>query len=234
MLIRKYPDHSSFTLFKRTISAQIHFLGLMLAGAGWVVLCGLAAKNPDAKHFWACFTFGLTSILVFGSSTLYHFLGDGFKISPWLDKLLETLDHFAIYLFIAGTYTPVLLNAIAEPWANLLLVGIWGIAIFGVLYTYFKPRLPNWAKHRFVYTGIFLVMGWLAIFRVKELVENLSPFGLIFLVAGGLSYSIGAVIYATKRPQLFVGIFGFHELWHIMVLLGYGFHYFVILNFYWN
>lgn len=180
----------------------------------------------------ACLLFGLTSILVFGVSTVYHFISDGYVITPKLELMLEDLDHFAIFLFIAGTYTPVLLNVIAPPWREYLLAAIWIVGLSGIVYTRYKPRLPRWAQHRFVYTSIFLLMGWTLLVRIGEAWAAMSPQTTLLLLAGGIAYSIGAVVYATKWPNPIRNVFGFHEIWHCFVLLGYGCHYFMVLSFY--
>jgi hemolysin III len=159
-------------------------------------------------------------------------MGDGFQISKKLERRMEDFDHFAIFLFIAGTYTPFILNVIDPPWNSILLTVIWTVGAAGIVYTHLRPKLPKWAQHRMVYTGIFVLMGWTLVIRLGEALNHLSASGAFLLVAGGLSYTIGAVIYALKRPNLIPGVFGFHELWHVMVLAGYGFHYFLILNFY--
>ncbi len=96
----------------------------------------------------------------------------------------------------------------------------------------YSARLPQWARHRFFYTGIFLLMGWLLLIRIGEIFNNLSWSSLALLGAGALSYSVGALIYACKRPNIWKGVFGFHELWHVMVVFGYTFHYLLVLNFY--
>jgi hemolysin III len=218
--------------WKRTIAAQLHLIGCIAAMLGLVVLLHYTIAHNDRDQILASLAFGIPGILVFGASALYHFLSDGSLISARLDKWLEDLDHFAIYLFIAGSYTPVLMNTVAQPWRAIMLIGVWAVAISGILYTHFKPRLPLWAQHRFVYTSIFVLMGWLLLIRLAEVFHNLSGLGIFLLAGGGLAYTIGAVIYATKRPRLFADVFGFHELWHIMVMIGFGFHYFLILDFY--
>jgi hemolysin III len=230
--IQKFPDHSLKTFLRRTVSAQLHLIGFLFALVGLFFLVHYADKNVNKYHFWSCLVFGLTSLGVFGVSTVYHVMSDGFKISDQLQKRMEDLDHFAIFLFIAGTYTPFIVNAIRAPWDYILLCLIWGIGIAGIIYTHFRPVLPQWARHRFVYTGIFVLMGWTLLIRLGEAFSYLSSLGIFLLVAGGLSYTFGAVIYATKWPDPFKDVFGFHEIWHIMVILGFGFHYFLILNFY--
>ncbi len=145
---------------------------------------------------------------------------------------MDDLDHVAIFLFIAGTYTPFVINAISEPLNHILLGLIWTIAMGGIIYTRLRPTLPGWARHRFVNTGIFVLMGWIGIAYSHEALGHMNAREVFFLVSGGVTYTVGAVIYALKRPNLFHGVFGFHELWHLMVLIGFGFHYFMILDFY--
>ncbi len=232
MLIYKRKNHNWVNLLKRTVAAQSHFIALIASIIGTVILMKYASLRDSPTHFWACLIFGISSSLVFATSSLYHFLSDGYRLHPGLMKWLENFDHFSIYIFIAGSYTTVLINAVYSSWATILLVAVWTIAGIGILYTHFKPRLPRWAQHRITYTSLFLIMGWLALIRIGEIFENLSDTGAALLVLGGLSYSIGAVIYATKKPQLWKNVFGFHELWHVMVMIGFGFHYFLMLGFY--
>lgn len=181
----------------------------------------------------ACVAFGVTGIGVFAASTFYHFLSDGFEISNRLRQFVKDLDHSSIFLFIAGTYTPFIINIFTPPWDQILMVLIWTIGIFGVAYVFLRRSLPTWAKNRFIYTGIFLLMGWTLLIRLGEALEHMTSTAIFLLIAGGLSYSFGAVVYATKRPDPFHGTFGFHEIWHVMVIMGAVFHYFLILNFYW-
>ncbi|PWU22238.1 MAG: hypothetical protein C5B49_01260, partial [Bdellovibrio sp.] len=119
---------------KNTIAAQIHLLGLIAAVVGLIILLRVARLNPDFSHFWACLIFGSTGILVFAASTVYHFMKDGFRVSQKLENLLEDLDHFAIYLFIAGTYTPFILNAVSPPGSHVLLWVIWLIGLGGICF----------------------------------------------------------------------------------------------------
>jgi hemolysin III len=230
-MISRRPDHSLSRLLKSTIAAQIHFLTALLAIAGLVLLLPVASRlGPE--HFWGTLLFGLTALLVFGVSATYHFVSDGYEVEPALEEFMERLDHWAIYLFIAGSYTPFLINVIASPWKEILLVAIWAMAIIGILYTAFRERLPRWAQSRFVYTLVFVLMGWTLIVRIGEVWARLPATGMTLLLGGAASYSIGAVVYATKRPKLFAGVFGFHELWHVFVSVGYLLHYAMIRAFY--
>jgi hemolysin III len=231
MSVRLKSDHTFPLLLKRTVSAQLHLLGSVLMILGSLYLLPLA-RAAGSLHYWACFSFLVSGTLVFSTSAIYHFLGDGFELSPRMFRLLENLDHFGIYLFIAGTYSPFILGTISSSWRIPLLITIWVIAIVGILYTWSKPRLPKILQHRAVYTFMFVLMGWTIVIRLGEVLSALSWGKLFLLVAGGMSYSLGAVVYATRRPRLFEGFFGYHELWHALVLLGAGFHYFLIFSFY--
>ncbi len=230
--VNRHPEHNFIFFIKKTVSAQLHLLGAILAVIGLMFLLFFSARVDGPEHFISCSIFGITGILVFGSSALYHFFSDGFVISPQLEKLLNDFDHFSIYLFIAGTYTPFLINSVEGEWKYILLFMIWVIALLGIIYSYFKPRFPKWAQHRMISTGIFLLMGWTLVIRWAEIYSTLSALEFNLLLAGGISYSIGAIIYAFEWPDLFKGVFGYHEIWHIMVMLGFGFHYFLILCFY--
>jgi hemolysin III len=216
---------------KLTISAQLHFVAAILACVGLGFLTFYSSQFGP-QNLAAVIIFGITGIMVFGSSALYHFFSDGFLISPELEKRLNDFDHFSIYLFIAGTYTPFLINSVKPPWSHYLLFFIWFLALLGIFYSYFKPKLPKWAQHRFIYTGIFLAMGWTLVLRWSEIYGTLSSIQFGLALAGGLSYSIGAAVYAFEWPDFYRGVFGFHEIWHLFVMAGFGFHYFLILGFY--
>lgn len=230
--IRKYEDHSFKQLFKRTVSAQLHLIGFIGGVIGLIVLAQASFNHPDPRHFWACLAFGITGLCVFGASTFYHFVADGYQISHAFDRWLHHLDHFSIYLFIAGTYTPFILNVISPPWDTYLLVGIWSIAIIGIAYTSLHPVLPRLLQHRYISTSIYVLMGWALLVRAPETFEKTTMQSGLLLVAGGLSYTFGAIIYAIKKPNPFPGWFGFHEIWHVAVMMGFTFHYFLILGFY--
>jgi hemolysin III len=234
MSIRRYKDASFKSFFKRTIAAQIHFIGFLAAVVGFLVLALFSWLHLSRIDTVAVLIFSFTSILVFSASATYHFLSDGYHLSPGLKKWLRNLDHFSIYLFIAGSYTPILLTALTSPAKENLLVIVWSIAVSGIIYTLVRPKLPLWAQHRMVYTLIFVLMGWTILPYMNVVARSLSAVGFFLFLAEGASYTIGAVIYATKRPKLLVGVFGFHELWHFTVLMGAVFHYFLILDIYWR
>ena len=150
MSIETHEQLTFTILLKRTISAQLHFIGFMAALVGLGVLMQAISTTQSFGHIAANLIFGITAIILFGASSLYHFLSDGFKLSPKLLRALKNFDHFSIYLFIAGTYTPVLFNSVSPWWRNFLLILVWGIAISGIIYTWKKPKLPKWAQSRYI------------------------------------------------------------------------------------
>jgi hemolysin III len=137
--------------------------------------------------------------------------------------LLRKLDHLAIYLLIAGTYTPICLFYLPGAWRTALLATIWVLAAAGMAVKLFIIKAPRW-----ITAGVYLVMGWLGVVAIGEVLGH-APVGmLLWLLAGGLFFSVGAAIYITKRPDPYPGRFGFHEIWHIFVVLG-AFSHFVIM-----
>lgn len=231
MKISRRDDCTPFLFFKRTVAAQMHLVTFFVALIGLSILLPLASTKGQL-HYWGTLVFGVSSMMVFGISAVYHFMIDGLKLCPAFTEMMEKLDQYAIYIFIAGTYTPFLLNALQSPWREILMISIWVIALVGIFYTAFRHKLPLWAQSRVVYTSVFLLMGWTMVVRIGEIITNLSSLGLWLLVGGALAYSIGAVVYITRKPKLFEGLFGFHELWHGFVTIGFLFHYFMIMNFY--
>ncbi|NCN28368.1 hemolysin III family protein [bacterium] len=231
MKISRRHDSSPKVFFKRTIAAQIHLITFFFTIVGLGYLLPLTKPHGELQY-WGSVLYGVTSMMVFGTSAMYHFLHDGFHLGPNLTELMEKLDQFAIYLFIAGSYTPFIINVIAPPWKNILIISVWSLALIGILYTLFRHKLPLWAQSRVFYTGVFVLMGWTIVVRLGEVIDRASTETIAFLVGGALAYSVGAIVYATKKPKLWEGFFGFHELWHVFVTLGFALHYCMVLNFY--
>lgn len=230
-LFKRKPRENEHPYFLRTIAAQIHFVGVVLVFVGAAYLLPSAYRVGQAE-FWASLAFILGGLFVFVVSSSYHFLDERFRLSPRLEIALENLDHVSIYLFIAGSYTPVLVTSVEQPWRSLLLYGIWSFALIGIIYTNFRHRLPKFLQSRLVYTGCFLLMGWTVLIRFDAVLDTLSSEGMFYLLAGGAAYTLGALFYALKWPKLFEGLFGFHELWHLLVLVGSSFHFFMIYSLY--
>jgi len=191
-----------------------HGIGLALSIAGFVVLLVLAMVRGTAWHIVACSVYGASLICLYAASTLYHM-----AISPQLKRGLKVFDHSAIYLLIAGTYTPFLLLNLRGPWGWSLFGVIWGLAFAGVL---FKLWFVNHFER--VSTGVYVAMGWLVVIAAKPVLVHVPPLTLIWLVAGGLLYSLGVVFYVWRRLPYS------HAVWHVFVLGGSICHYFAVLR----
>jgi len=191
-----------------------HGVGLLLSVAGFVVLLVLAILRGTAWHIVACSVYGASLIALYSASTLYHAV-----LSPRLKRALRVFDHSAIYLLIAGTYTPFLLLNLRGPWGWAIFGVIWGLAVAGVFFKlWFVDRVPRLS------TALYLAMGWLVIIAAKPVLAHVPLTILLWLLAGGLFYSIGVIFYAWKRLPYN------HAVWHLFVLAGSTCHYFAVLR----
>lgn len=204
---------------REPFSGLSHLAGAGLSVAGMVVLLVLARGKP--WHVTSFAVYGGSLVLLYLSSAVYHLLPVGPR---WVKRLLA-VDQAAIYFLIAGTYTPLCLTALRGAWGWSLFGVVWGLAVTGVILRFAWRRAPHWLC--FV---LYLVMGWLCVIAAPPLAKALHPAALGWLVAGGLVYTLGAVVFATERPRLWPGIFGSHDLWHVMVLGGSACHFVVMLH----
>jgi hemolysin III len=177
----------------------------IIAGIVLVTLAqGAAAK-------WSSTVFVLTSMLLFGNSALYH----RFSWRPRVKLLLKRIDHANIFLLIAGTYTPLAVLALPPEQGTLLLVLVWGGALLGIGFRVFWIGAPRW-----LYVPLYLALGWGAVAYLGEIARG--TFATMVLIAtGGLFYTVGAIMYAMKRPNPWPGRFGFHELFHLCTVLAF-------------
>jgi hemolysin III len=200
--------------------------GLTHLAAAAAAILGLAAILWAGQHdLWkevSLLVYGLSLVLMFSASATYHLV----KAGPEVTAFLRKLDHSAIYLLIAGTYTPICLHFFSGFWRWGLLGTVWAIALVGVTVKLFIIKAPRW-----VTAGVYLVMGWLSILAVQEIVRTLPVSALVWLVMGGLFFTVGAVVYIRKWPDFYPGVFGFHEVWHIFVILGCLSHFILIAGF---
>ena len=195
------------------LNSITHGIGLALSIAGFIVLLVLAATKGSAWQIVSCAIYGTTLVALYAASTLYH----GIPI-PNFKRLLRTLDHSAIYLLIAGTYTPFLLVNLRGPWGWTLLGIVWTLALAGIaLKFWFVDRLP------ILSTLVYLLMGWLALVAIKPLIAAVPHSGLAWLLAGGALYSFGVVFYASKKIPYA------HTIWHVFVIGGSICHYVAVL-----
>lgn len=201
------------------------FNGLSHLAAAMVALPGaiaLATSGGDTPiRLAALLVYGLSLVGMFLASGLYHSLGG----SPRRMAMLRKADHAAIYLLIAGTYTPFCALAFQGFWQWGLLAIIWTLAIIGIGLKLFILDTPRWLT-----AGVYLGMGWLGLAAVGEFLKRLPPEVLVWVGLGGLFYTLGAVVYITKKGDFFPGKFGFHEVWHIFVILGAAAHFVAVAS----
>lgn len=187
-----------------------HFAGALLGIAGLVLLL---VRGTGPLETTAFAIYGGTLILMFATSSLHH-------VAHREDGFFRRLDMTAIYLFIAGTYTPVCLLAVPPAWGIPMLVVIWTLAFAGIVLRWTIPKTPRW-----VTAGLYLGMGWMAVVGIVPLVRALGWGPVALMVAGGLVYTVGAVVYARKRPDPLPNYVGYHGLWHLFVMGGAAFHF---------
>lgn len=203
------------TLGEEIANSVSHGAALVAAIVGAPFLI-LAARDLGATHIVASSVFAATMILLYLASTLYHSFRPGRA-----KRVLRILDHSAIYLFIAGSYTPFALGALGGPWGWTLFGIVWMLAVIGTVLKSF-----NRLSHPWLSTGFYLVMGWLVLIAAVPLVERVPLPGLVLLAAGGIAYTAGVVFYALDS-RLRYG----HAVWHGFVAAGSGCHFFAVLNY---
>jgi hemolysin III len=200
-------------VYEELLNSITHGFGLALSVAGFLVLLALSIMRGDAWHVAGCSIFGATLIFLYGASTLYH----SFQ-ALHLRRVLRTLDHSAIFLLIAGTYTPFTLVNLRGSWGWSLLAAVWTLAVIGIVFkVFFVDRFAV------VSTAIYLLMGWLGVVAIKPILLLLPTSGFIWLVAGGLAYTVGVVFFACRRVPYN------HAIWHVFVLAGSICHYFAVV-----
>ncbi|MFC4639853.1 PAQR family membrane homeostasis protein TrhA [Deinococcus hohokamensis] len=198
---------------REPVNALTHWAGALAA----LLLAGplLAWAHSRGLALWPFAVFVLSMLLLYSASASYHSFRPGERGLLWLRKL----DHAGIFLLIAGSYTPVAYFGLDGVWRGAVLGLVWGIAAAGILLKLATMRLPRWIS-----TLLYVGMGWLALAFVPQLARSLAPGALLWLAAGGVLYSLGAVVYGTRRWNPRPGVFGFHEIWHLFVLGGTGAH----------
>lgn len=195
------------------LNSITHLVGAALALAGLVVLVVVAARQGEPWKIVSFSVYGATLFLLYGASTLYHSLRGRAK------AVFRKIDHLAIYLLIAGTYTPFTLVTLRGSWGWSLFGVIWGLAILGMAQEFLPRR-----RGRVLSLVIYFLMGWLALVALGPLWKALPPMGMAWLVAGGLFYTVGAIFYGLDERLRHA-----HGIWHLFVLAGSASHYFAIL-----
>ncbi len=207
-------------------SAITHLIGMVLAILGAIPLLVKAAVQGGPESFIASSVFIISMILLYGASATYHSV----NLSGEALKVFKRMDHMMIFVLIAGSYTPTCMLILPQPLGHRMLSVVWAIALLGMLFKFFWVTCPKWVS-----SVLYIGMGWVVIFAVKPLYEALPLPAFLWLLAGGIVYTAGGVIYALKLP-LFNSLhknFGSHEIFHLFVMGGslchYIFTYFYVL-----
>ena len=207
---------------REPVNGLTHLAGGLLASAGLAVLLATAASAGRTDQLVAFGIFGFSLISLYTASALYHLL----PLSPRGIARMRRVDHVAIFLLIAGTYTPFCLLALDGGWRVGLLGLVWGLALCGVLLKVLWMDAPRWLS-----VALYLGMGWVAVVAAPALFRAVPAGGMAWVLAGGLIYSAGALVYGLRRPNPLPGVFGFHEVWHLCVVAGSACHFWAVLRY---
>ncbi len=210
------------TCLREPVNAISHMVGGLAAIAGLVLLVVFSSFYASTWHIVSFSIYGASLILMYSASSVYHSL----NISDKGIRVLKKIDHIMIYLLIAGSYTPICLVPLRGIWGWTIFGIVWGIAVAGIFIKIFFINMSQWIS-----TGIYLLMGWLCMIAIVPLVKSVQPGCMTWLVAGGIFYSVGAIIYGLEPPDAKPGILGFHEVWHFFVLAGSACHFWVMFRY---
>ena len=205
-------------------SALTHFIAMILAIIAAIPLLSKAGHDSGHMHISALAIFILSMIGLYAASTIYHTL----DISPKINKLLRKIDHMMIFILIAGTYTPVCMIVLGDKTGWTMLTLVWGIAIVGILINALWITCPKWFS-----SLIYIAMGWVCILAITKILSSMPRAGFMWLLAGGIIYTVGGIIYAMKLPFFNSRhrYFGPHEIFHHFVMGGSLCHYVMMYRF---
>lgn len=207
-----------FKKLREPVNSLTHWVGAVLALAGLIALL-IVGWGAPAKVI-SLIVYGVSLIFLFSASATYHAV----RVKDQALEIFRKVDHAAIYCLIAGTYTPFCINVFKGFWQWGLLAIVWSLALIGIVVKIFVIRAPRW-----VTAGIYLLMGWLCMAAVGQLAA-LPAWVLTWMIAGGVIYTLGAIVYMTKIFNFVPGVFGFHEVWHIFVLVAAAAHFVAVLG----
>jgi len=210
MVLTKIKDPGS------AITHFIAFVAAMLFTSP--LLVKVAMVGADIPEIISYSVFMTSAVLLYGASTVYH----TFDVSPRINALLKKMDHMMICVLIAGTYTPICLNALNNSKGYKLLALVWSLAVLGIVFKFFWTNCPKWVS-----SVIYIVMGWSCVYAMPQIIDTLPLGGFLWLLAGGILYTVGGVIYALKLKAFDERFkhFGSHEIFHLFVMGGTACHY---------
>ena len=204
---------------REPVNSLTHWAGALLALGGLIAMLVVGWSTPAKVISLA--VYGVSLIAMFSASATYHTV----RVKDKGLEFFRKVDHAAIYFLIAGTYTPFCVNVFEGFWKWGMLSIIWSLALIGIIVKVFYIRAPRWLN-----AGIYLVMGWLCIAAIGQMLAVLPVWVISWLIAGGVIYTLGAVVYITKIFNFKPGVFGFHEMRHIFVLLAAAAHFVAVMG----
>lgn len=212
-------SHPVFRHFRDPYPALSHWFGALLGLGGLAALVLSAGSKPGAMV--TAIVYGVSLVALFSASAYYHTA----LCDEATEEKLVRFDYTAIFLLIAGTYTPVCLLGMRGAWGWGIFAAEWTMALFGIISVFTLPKIPS-----IVRVLLFLTMGWMVLLALGPTIRGLTRPEITWLLTGGIIYSLGAVVYATRRPNLWPGRFIAHDLWHSMVVAGAGCHFMTVYS----
>lgn len=204
---------AKYSLGEEIANSVSHGIGAIASAVGLGFLIWLSVQYGDIWHVVSTTIYGISLILLYSASTLYHAIPN-----PSAKRIFQLIDHSMIFVLIAGTYTPFALVSLRGPWGWSLFAVVWTIAIAGILLETMKKERIRWLS-----LSLYLGLGWMAIVVIKPMLDMVPTVGLLFLLAGGLSYSLGVVFYVRKQMMYH------HAIWHLFVMAGSALHFCAVL-----
>ncbi len=208
-----------FKKLREPVNSLTHWGGALLALAGLIALLIVGWSAP--LKIASLIVYGVSLIFMFSASATYHMV----RVKDKALEIFRKIDHSAIYALIAGTYTPFCVNAFEGFWKWGMLTVVWSLALIGIVVKIFYIRAPRWLN-----AGIYILMGWISVAAAGQMLASLPVWVLTWLIVGGAIYTLGAIVYITKIFNFKPGVFGFHEVWHIFVLLAAAAHFIAVMG----
>lgn len=205
---------------REPVNTWTHFITFLAGIAGLVYL--IIFSYGDLAKLATMGIYGASVVILYGASTAYHWA----NTTPEKQLILRKFDHISIFILIAGTYTPVLYYGLEGTWRWAMLGAIWGLSLVGIIIKIFFLGIQRWVS-----TMFYIILGWMAIVPMSRLIQVYPKEAMLLLFLGGLSYTIGGIIYATKIFNFIPNKFGFHEVFHILISIGSLLHFVMIAKF---
>ncbi|MCG7318227.1 PAQR family membrane homeostasis protein TrhA [Brevibacillus laterosporus] len=209
-----------FWKMKEPVNTWTHFITFLAGIVGLVFL--IVLSRHSVSKLITLTVFGVSIILLYGASSLYHWV----RTTPAKEMMLKKFDHIAIYFLIAGSYTPVFYYGLSGGWKWSMLCAVWALALIGMFLKIFYIHAP-----RYVSTAFYVTLGWIAVVPFVQLINHLPIGAIALIIIGGVMYTIGAIIYATKIFDFFPNRFGFHEIFHLFVMAGTTLHFIMVVKY---